>query len=260
MLAEDDALAAVRSAFPAADRAHLALLAAPVAGLGAITVAVSYRGDHAVAAAALAAAVALAVLAGMAARASTAGRLALVGAVTGFTLVPAATTVAALARPGAGAGSAAVAAALAGAVLAALAGPSSRVPVRALTAAGLLAAAIGFCAVSLAGSAVARPLVLALVCLPVTGGLAAALTGALRATSAGGAACGLVLLVTGALAGYLAAGAVQLQALGQARTIAAVHAALITTSVRWALVAAAVSAVGALAMTRPPRPRTRKSS
>ena len=262
LLAEDDALAAVRSAFPAADRAHLALLAAPVAGLGVITVAVSYRGDHAVAAAALAlaAAVALAVLAGLAARASTAGRLALVGAVTGFTLVPAATTVAALARPGTGAGSAAVAAALAGAMLAALAGPSSRVPVRALTAAGLLAAAIGFCAVGLAGSAVARPLVLALVCLPVAGGLAAALTGALRATSAGGAACGLVLLLTGALAGYLAAGAVQLQALGQARTVAAVHAALITTSVRWALVAAAVSAVGALAMARMPRPRTRKSS
>ena len=260
LLAEDDALAAVRSDFPAADRAHLALLAAPVAGLSVITVAVSYRGDHAVAAAALAAAVALAVLAVLAARASTAGRLALVGAVTGFTLVPAATTVAALARPGTGAGSAAVAAALAGAMLAALAGPSSRVPVRALTAAGLLAAAIGFCAVGLAGSAVARPFVLALVCLPVAGGLAAALTGALRATSAGGAACGLVLLLTGALAGYLAAGAVQLQALGQARTVAAVHAALITTSVRWALVAAAVSAVGALAMARTPRPRTRKSS
>jgi hypothetical protein len=260
LLAEDDALAAVRSAFPAADRAHLALLAAPVAGLGAITVAVSYRGDHAVAAAALAAAVALAVLAGMAARASTAGRLALVGAVTGFTLIPAATMVAALARPGTGAGSAAVAAALAGAVLAALAGPSSRVPVRALTAAGLLAAAIGFCAVGLAGPAVARPAVLALVCLPVAGGLAAALTGALRATSAGGAACGLVLLLTGVLAGYLAAGAMQLQALGRARTMAGVHAALITTSVRWALVAAVVSAVGALAMARTSRPRTRKSS
>jgi hypothetical protein len=141
--------------------------------------------------------------------------------------------VAALARPGAGAGSAAVAAALAGS--------ARRVPIRALTAAGLLAAAVGFCVVSLAGSAVARPLVLALVCLPAAGGLAAALAGTLRATSAGGAACGLVLLVTGVLAGYLAAGAVRLQALGQARTVATVHAALITTSVRWALVAAAVT-------------------
>ena len=247
-LAEDSATAAVRNAFPAADRAHLALLAAPIVGLGTITVAVTYRGEHAVAAAALAEAIALAALAGMAARASTAARLAVVGAVTGFTLVPAAGTVAALARPSPVAGFAAVAAALAGAAIAALAGPAGRVPVRALTTAGLLAAAAGFGLVSLAGSAVVQPLVLALLSLPVVGGLAAALSGALRATSAGGAACGLVLLVTGVLAGYLAAGAVQLQALGQARTVNAVHAGLITTSVRWAVVAAAVSGVAALVL------------
>jgi hypothetical protein len=271
-LAEDSATAAVRNAFPAADRAHLALLAAPIAGLGTITVAVTYRGEHAVAAAALAEAIALAALAGMAARASTAARLAVVGAATGFTLLPAAGTVAALARPSPVAGFAAVAAALAGAGLAALsrpagpagsagsagsAGPAGRVPVRALTAAGLLAATAGFGLVSLAGSAVVQPLVLALLCLPVAGGLAAALAGALRATSAGGAACGLVLLVTGVLAGYLAAGAVQLQALGQARTVTAVHAALIATSVRWGLVAAAVSGVAALVVACTPG---RKSS
>ncbi len=256
-LAEGSATAAVRNAFPAADRAHLALLAAPIAGLGMITVAVTYRGEHAVAAAALAEAIALAALAGMAARASTAARLAVVGAVTGFTLVPAAGTLAALARPSPVAGFAAVAAALAGAALAALAGPAGRVPVRALTTAGLLATTAGFGLVSLTGSAVAQPLVLALLCLPVAGGLAAALAGALRAASAGGAACGLVLLVTGVLAGYLAAGAVQLQALGQARTVTAVHAALITTSVRWALVAAAVSGVAALVLACTPG---RKSS
>ena len=256
-LAEDSATAAVRNAFPAADRAHLALLAAPIAGLGTITVAVTYRGEHAVAAAALAEAIALAALAVMAARASTAARLAVVGAVTGFTLVPAAGPVAALARPSPVAGFAAVAAALAGAALAALvgqagpagsAGSAGRVPVRALTTAGLLAAAAGFGLVSLAGAAVVQPLVLALLSLPVAGGLAAALAGALRATSAGGAACGLVLLVTGVPAGYLAACAVQLQALGQARTVTAVHAALITTSVRSALVAAAVSGVAALVL------------
>jgi len=252
-LAEDGATAAVRNAFPAADRAHLALLAAPVAGLCTITVAATYRDGHAVAAAAVAEAAALAALAGMAARASTAARLAVVGAVTGFTLVPAAGTVAALARPGAVAGSAPVAAALAGAALAgaalaALAGSTRRVPVRALTTAGLLAAAVGFGLAGLAGSAVAQPLVLALLCLPVAGGLAAALAAALRATSAGGAACGLVLLVTGVVAGSLAASAVQLQALGPARTVAAVHAALITASVRWALVAAAVSGTAALVL------------
>ena len=271
-LAEDSATAAARNAFPAADRAHLALLAAPIAGLGTITVAVTYRGEHAVAAAALAEAIALAALAGMAARANTAARLAVVGAVTGFTLLPAAGTVAALARPSPVAGFAAVAAALAGAALAALsgsagsarsagsagsAGPAGRVPVRALTTAGLLAATAGFGLVSLAGSAAGQPFVLALLCLPVAGGLAAALAGALRATSAGGAACGLVLLVTGVLAGYLAAGAVQLQALGQARTVTAVHAALITTSVRWGLVAAAVSGVAALVLACTPG---RKSS
>ena len=256
-LAEDGAAAAVRNAFPAADRAHLALLAAPVAGLCAITLAVTYRGERAVAAAALAEAIALAALAGMAARASTAARLAVVGAVTGFTLLPAAGMVAALARPSPVAGFAAVAAALAGAALGALAGPAGRVPVRALVTAGLLAATAGFGLAGLAGSAVAQPLVLALLCLPVAGGLAAALAGALRATSAGGAACGLVLLVTGVLAGYLAAGAVQLQALGQARTVTAVHAALITTSVRWALVAAAVSGIAALVLACTPG---RKSS
>ncbi len=122
------------------------------------------------------------------------------------------------------------------------------VPVRALTSVGLLAAAVGFAAVSLAVSAIAQPVVLALLSLPVAGGLAAALAGALRATSVGGAACGLVLLVTGVVAGYLANGVAQLLALGQVRTVAAVPAALITTSVRWAVVAAAVSAAAALAL------------
>jgi hypothetical protein len=48
-----------RNAFPAAERVHLALLTAPVAGICAIAVAVTYRGGPAVAAAAIADAIAL---------------------------------------------------------------------------------------------------------------------------------------------------------------------------------------------------------
>jgi hypothetical protein len=54
--------------------------------------------------------------------------------------------------------------------------------------------------------------------------------------------------------GYLAAGAVQLQALRDARTSAAMHAALVTTATRWAFIAAAVTTAVALA-TAPARRR-----
>ena len=60
LLAEGIAVATARNAFPAAERAQLALLTAPVAGICAIAVAVTYRGGPAVDAAALAGAVALA--------------------------------------------------------------------------------------------------------------------------------------------------------------------------------------------------------
>src|SRR6185437_5238480 len=84
LLAEGTAVATARNAFPAAERAQLALLTAPVAGICAIAVAVTYRGGHAVDAAAIAAAIALAGIASITARASTAGRFAVVCAVTGF--------------------------------------------------------------------------------------------------------------------------------------------------------------------------------
>ena len=65
VLAEGTARTAVRSAFPATERALLGLLAAPVAGICAVTVAVTYRGGHAVVAAAIASAIALCLLSPM---------------------------------------------------------------------------------------------------------------------------------------------------------------------------------------------------
>ncbi len=252
VLAEGTARTAVRSVFPAAERALLALLAAPVAGICAVTVAVTYRGDHAVVAAAIADTIALAGLAVIAVRASTAGRLAAACAVIGFTLAPAAGTVSALTPPGQP-GWQAGGAALAGAVCAAaLALTRPARSARIVTAAGLFVAAAAFAAAALAGSAVARPGVLALLCVPLAGGLAAALATAIRGAGTGGAVCGVVVLLAGVVGGYLVAGAVQYQALQAARTAAAVHAALVTTTTRWALLAAVVTAALALVMAAAP--------
>ena len=252
VLAEGTARTAVRSVFPAAERALLALLAAPVAGICAVTVAVTYRGDHAVVAAAIADTIALAGLAVIAIRASTAGRLAAVCAVIGFTLAPAAGTVSALtppSQPGWQAGGAALAGAVCAAALA-LTRPARSV--RIVTAAGLFVAAAAFAAAALAGSAVARPGVLALLCVPLAGGLAAALATAIRGAGTGGAVCGVVVLLAGVVGGSLVAGAVQYQALQAVRTAAAVHAALVTTTTRWALLAAVVIAALALVMAAAP--------
>jgi hypothetical protein len=245
-------LAPPRRAFPAAERALLALIAAPVAGMCAVTVAVTYRGDRAVVAAAIADAIALAGMAVMAVRASTAGRLAAVCAVIGFTVAPAAGAVSALTppgQPGWEAGGAALAAAVCAAALA-LTRPAAST--RTATAAGLFVAAAAFAAASLAGSAVAGAGVLALLCAPLAGGLAAALAAAVRGAGTGGAVCGVVLLLAGVVGGYLAAGAVQLQALQDARTAAAVHTGLVTTTTRWALLAAVVTAAVALVMAAAP--------
>jgi hypothetical protein len=258
ILTEGTATTAVRIAFPAAERALLALLAAPVAGLGAIAVAVTYRDGPAVVAAAIAGAIVLVGLAVMAVRASTAGRLSLVCAVTGFTVAPAAGAVTALTRLaelGPEVGCVVVAAAVVGAALT-LARPGSG---RVATAAGLALAAGGFGAVSLAGPALTHAGVLALVCVPLAGGLSGALTAALRGTTAGGALCGVVLLLAGVVGGYLAAGAVQLQALQDVRTAAAIHAALVTTATRWTFIAAAVTIAVALA-TIPAPARLRKNT
>jgi hypothetical protein len=255
ILTEGTARTAVRSTFPAAERSLLALLTAPVAGMCAVTVAVTYRGDRAVIATAIANAIALAGLAVMAVRASTAGRLAAVCAVIGFTVAPAAGTVSALTppgRPGWEAGGAALAAAACAAALA-LTRPAASAPIA--TAAGLFVAAAAFAGASLAGPAVADPGVLTPLCVPLAGGLTAALAAAVRGAGTGGAVCGVVLLLAGVVGGYLAAGAVQLQALEAARTAAAVHAALVTTTAGWALLAAVVTAAAALVMAAAPTRR-----
>jgi len=249
VLSEGTATATARNAFPAAERAQLALLIAPVAGICAIAVAVTYRGEKAVVAAAVADAIALAGIAAITARAGSAARFAVVCAVTGFTLAPAAGAVAALSPPTAGTGEwvgAALAAALCGAALGLL---TRRPRVRAMTAAGLFLAAIGFGALNLPGTAGPPGRLLALACVPLAGGLAAALAASLRAAGAPGALVGVVILLAGLVAGYLAAGAVQLRALTGARTVPAVHAALVAAAGHWALVAAAVTGVVALAMT-----------
>ena len=143
LLAEGTAVATARNAFPAAERAQLALLTAPVAGICAIAVAVTYRGGHAVDAAAIADTIALAGIAAITARAGTAGRFAVVCAVTGFVLAPAAGAVTALTastQSTAETGGAVLAAALCGAGLALL--PKRPHP-RALTVTGLVLAAAG---------------------------------------------------------------------------------------------------------------------
>ena len=135
LLAADTAVTTARNAFPAAERAQLALLTVPVAGICAIAVAVTYRGGQA--AAAVADAIALAGIAAITARAGSAARFAVVCAVTGFALAPGAGAVTALTAPTQStveSGGAVLAAALCGAALAAALTAS----LRAVGAAGAL--------------------------------------------------------------------------------------------------------------------------
>ena len=248
LLAEGTGVTTARNAFPAAERAQLTLLTAPVAGICAIAVAVTYRGGQAVTAAAVAAAIALAGLAAITARAGSAARFAVVCAVTGFALAPAAGAVTAVTPPTqstAESGGAVLVAALCGAALALL---TRRPHVRAMTAVGLLLAAVGLAALDLAGLPAPSGRLLAVLCVPLAGGLAAALTASLRVVGAAGALAGLVLLLAGLVAGYLAAGAVQLRALTSATTIPAEHVAQVTATGHWALIAAAVTGTVAVAL------------
>ena len=59
----------------------------------------------------------------------------------------------------------------------------------------------------------------------------------LRATGVAGSLAGVVILMVSLVAGYLAAGAMQLRALTGTRTVPTVHGALVTTAGHWALVA-----------------------
>jgi hypothetical protein len=259
VLTEETGTAAARNAFPVTERSQLALLAAPVAGICAITVAVSYQGDRGVAAAAIAAAITVSGIAAITARAGTTARFAVVCAVTGFTLAPSASAVTALAQPTVESGCTALAAALCGAALALMpsgARNGARVPLRAITATGLLLAASGFCVLYLKATG-GTGHTLTLLCLPIAGGLSAALTASLRGTTAAGptaparALAGVVILLAGVVAGYLAAGAWQLHALTGARTAREIHGALVTAAGDWALVAAVVTAAVALALAGP---------
>jgi hypothetical protein len=128
-------------------------------------------------------------------------------------------------QPVAPTGGAVLAAALAGAALALL---TRRPHPRALTAVGLFLAALGLGALDLAGLAAPSDRMLTVLCAPVAGGLAAALTASLRALT----------------------GARTLTAsLRSAADRTAAHAALAAAAGHLVLLAAAVTGVAALALT-----------
>jgi hypothetical protein len=251
LLAEGTATATARNLFPAAERAQLALLTAPVAGICALALAVTFPGGRAVTVVAVAVADALAlagVVAGTA-RTASAARFAVVCAVTGFTVSPAADAVTALTYSTVHSGVAVLVAALGGAWLA-MATRQRRA--RAVTATGLAVAAAGLAGLEPAGLAAASGHLVAVLCVPVAGGLAAALTAALRTSGATGALAGVVILLAGLVAGYLAAGAVQLHAIAGAVTPPAARAALAAAAGHWALIAAVVTGAVAMAMAGTP--------
>lgn len=269
LLADGAVTARMRSDFPAAERAQLALLTAPVAGMCAIAIAVSYGHSGAVTAAAVAEFVALAGLAIMTGRASQdalserrsrsgTGWFAVVCAVTGFTVAPAAGAATDLIRTTTHSGMMLVGA-IGGAVLcgAALAVALPARQVQGAVANGLALAAVGFATCYLAGLTGAgftgadlsgqRVGLLAVACVPLAGGLALALGAAMRGLDAAGAMCGVVLMLAGVLAGYLADGAIELQAVSSDdRTAAMVRDALLTADGRWDLAAATLTGLVAL--------------
>lgn len=203
------------------ERAQLAVLAVPGLGLGALSVAVTYRSPAALLATG---AVAVLILCAVAAVAS-ADRLVggplcfpVIAAVTGLVVAPAAgavTSLRALAGGSSGGPSwlpfGVTAAAASAGVAAAL---LLRRQPRAVVLAGLVIAAEGLAAARLAGPYVPG-LVLAGIGAPLAGGLAAAMTAAVTETTAASALSGVSLLLAGLLAGYLAAGAVQVRMVAQ---------------------------------------------
>jgi hypothetical protein len=292
VLADGAVTARMRSDFPAAERAQLALLIAPVAGMCAIAIAVSYGHSGAVTAAAIAEFAALAGLAIMTGRAASeskgvampgltsaarregsasrrpqaseqrsalgTGWFAVVCAVTGFTVAPAAGAATDLIRTTAHSGTM-LAGALGGAVLcgAALAVALPARHVQGAVASGLALAAVGFATCYLAGLTRAgftgadlsgqRVGLFAIACVPLAGGIALALGAAMRGVDAAGAMCGVVLMLAGVLAGYLADGAIELQAVSAGdRTVAMVRDALLTADGRWDLAAATFTGLVAL--------------
>jgi hypothetical protein len=283
-LLTDGALATrPRITFPAAERTRLALLVVPIAGMCVIAIAVTYGRDEGVIAAAVACAISLAGLTMMTGRRGAAGWCAVACSVAGFTLAPAAGAATDLLRvtPHSGlllAGALSGATAC-GAILAAVLPQRHRERLIAcgmslaaagygasfftgltgadltgagLTGAGLTGAGLtgaGLTGAGLSGAGSPRGQLFVVACVPLAGGLAMALTAALRDTGVAGAVCGIVLVPAGVLAGYLADGAIELQAVAAAdRSAATVRAALLTADARWDIVAAIITAAVALAV------------
>jgi hypothetical protein len=199
------------------ERAQLAVLAVPGIGLGALSVAVTYRPPAALLAAG---AVAVLILYGVAAVAS-ADRLVggplcfpVIGAVTGLVVAPVAgavTSLRALDPGSSGRLSWLPLAVTAGAAITGVAiALTFRERPRTVVLAGLVIAMEGLAAARLAGPYVPG-VVLAGVSAPLAGGLAAAMTAALAEAGVASALSGVSLLVAGLLTGYLASGAVQVQ-------------------------------------------------
>jgi hypothetical protein len=199
------------------ERAQLAVLAVPGIGLGALSVAVTYRPPVALLAAG---AVAVLILYGVAAVAS-ADRLVggplcfpVIGAVTGLVVAPIAgaiTSLRALDPGSSGRLSWLPLAVTAGAAITGVAiALTFRERPRTVVLAGLVIAMEGLAAARLAGPYVPG-VVLAGVSAPLVGGLAAAMTAALAEAGVASALSGVSLLVAGLLTGYLASGAVQVR-------------------------------------------------
>lgn len=248
LLADGALTARARIGFPAADRTRLALLVVPIAGMCAIDIAVTYGHDADVIAAALACAISLAGLAVMTGRAGAARWCAMVCPVAGFTVAPAAGAATDLlpVTPHSGLLLAITlgGAAACGAMLAAVLPERRR---GALIPCGLFLAAAGYAATSVAGATSPRGQLFAVAC-----GLTMALGAALRGTGVAGAVCGMVLMLAGVLAGYLADGAIALQAVDAAdRGAATVHASLLIADARWDIAAATICAGVALAAFAP---------
>ena len=199
------------------ERAQLAVLAVPGIGLGALSVAVTYRPPAALLAAG---AVAILILYGVATVAS-ADRLVggplcfpVIGAVTGLVVAPVAgavTSLRALDPGSSGRLSWLPLAVTAGAAMTGVAiALTFRERPRTVVLAGLFIAMEGLAAARLAGPYVPG-VVLAGISAPLAGGLAAAMTAALAEAGVASALSGVSLLVAGLLTGYLASGAVQVR-------------------------------------------------
>jgi len=264
--------AGARGDFTSAERTQLAMLAAPVAGMCAVTVAVTFGPGNAVTAAAIASGASLAGLAVMTARTGVAGWLAVVCTVAGFTLAPAAGALSDVMHAPDGAHHIVPGFALNGlvlngfalnglvlfaavAVLAAACGAALALTLPArfgglVIAVGCMIAGAGYLVGGFPGRASAldggHGRLLAVVCALTAGGLTAALAAAWRRLtppSLAGAVSGVTLMLAAVLAGYLADSAVELHALSIGKDAAA---ALRDAASQWYLIAAMI--VGCVAV------------